>query len=932
MVSLSWHPVIPGLRSDVDPAMMRNKSRHFTTLVVFMVYLVLLLISWVAACVYSLRPSLSTSNYEDAQGKLSPEALQSVTSWTTAIRALNTAVAISTIPVVSAILAHAAVVYAQRENESNKLSPRQLLSLADEPWARLTANHTSGFALLGLILVTYCVLFSFIRAVAIKPQELRVISCLDDPARRHAGPGCESRIPSTFMTLGFDPTPTSVDQVPRDRIVRRVADKLVTGQSATEQPYLWYDYTESDPATNPENSQAHTLSSYLDHPNRGNSYFVSALPSTTNTGVLRESAMRLKSSVECEIIGYKSYPTSCNGTQSFEGAFRSAGVQVKFCVLQMSMPLNPGRGRRQILEELFLDSTIPDDSEIRNTAVRANYTARCIANSTRDYFELPNLRNRGGMTEPLHTTDGMGDILERRSNDVREVSDDDDDDNISNEITTDNTRPSSKASSPPPIQKAPGPLVLALLAALGNDSFLGLARRAEGTDERNDAARLAAAASICARGLPLSSFTRQNNSEACTGLYDAAVDPSGASTQLKTAPSVRLDLLVSSWFAALNPAGPQGKAMAESALAAALFFANEALLTGAAEPVPSPATARKRQSDAVNEAAPRPIHSAMGTSIIKPSVTSTAIGILSFFLAVEIFVLAALSTTACCSRTIGTRFKPATMLFAGAQLRDELIPPDKASSIAKERFVEDKVQGKKAIPETPRPPKTALLGGNKTKYENVAEQPDLKKIPAGGKKADHIKNSGSKDSLVRRYNKEDSSGTPSRASSISSWGDAWKKLPIPPHLGPAMQGAEVEDMWFTQPHRRYASPERQQSKQAHQCQDEAGPAPPAAEEPPLSLPTSPCTRTVSFAEGKPETITVRREKPPSDPPLREAEAEAEAPEPEQDANRTRLRVSGPYSGFCLSPTTGEMASPTADRAPARPLRELDLSHHRGSTR
>ncbi|KAI6570049.1 hypothetical protein MCOR09_005024 [Pyricularia oryzae] len=924
MVSLSWHQVSPGLRSEVDPAMTRNKSRHFTTLVIFMVYLILLLISWVAACVYSLRPSLSTSDYEDAQGKLSPEALQSVTTWTTAIRALNTVVAISTIPVVSAILAHAAVVYAQRQNDSNKLSPRQLLSLADEPWARLTANHTSGFALLGLILVTYCVLFSFVRAVAIKPQEMRVISCLDDPARRYDGPGCDSGIPSTFVTLGFDPTPTSVDQVPRDRIVKRLADKLVTGQSATEQPYLWYDLTEG-PGSKPENSQPHTLSNYLEHPNRGNSYFVSALPSTTNTGVLRESAMRLKSSVTCDIIGYRSYPTACSGTQAFEGAFRSAGVQVKFCVLQTAMALDPGRDRRQIREELFLDSTIPSDSEIRNMAVRANYTARCVANSTRDYFELPNLRNGGGLAEPLHTTDGMGEILERKSNHVREVSVGDD------ETPSENTTPATKASTPPPMQQAPGPLVLALLAALGNDSFLGLASRAEGMDERNDAARLAAAASICARGLPLSSFTKQNISDACTGLYDAAIDPNGASPQLRTSPSFRLDVLVASWFAALNPGGPQGKAMAESALAAGLFFANEALLTGAAEPATSTPTIPKRQSGPVNEAAPRAIHSAMGTSIIKPSVTSAAIGILSFFLAVEAVVLAVLSTMACCSRTIGTRFKPATMLFAGAQLRDELIPPDKARSTHKEKGLDAKVQEKKAIPETTKPSKAHVAGGNREKPENMAEQPDLKKIPAGGKKAVHIKERGSKDSLVRKYKNEDSSGTPSRSSSISSWGEAWKRLPMPPHLGPVSQGAEDRIPWFEPAPRGYASPERQQSSQAQQSYGEGDSVPPPVEELHHFMPTSPCTRTVSFAEGKPETITVRRERSLQNRPLPGAEVEAEAPEPEQGANQTRPQVSGPYSGFCLSPTFGDMPSPTSDLASARPLRELNASHRRGST-
>lgn len=138
------------------PTRAPRQTRHYSTLILVALYIPVTLVPWAATCVLSKRPILpGAPTYQDSRGRLSPSDLASIGSWMTAIRALDTTAALLAIPVVSAVLSHAAVVVAQRRSAAQSLNVRQLLSLADGSWARLTTNFPTKLSVLGLALIIY---------------------------------------------------------------------------------------------------------------------------------------------------------------------------------------------------------------------------------------------------------------------------------------------------------------------------------------------------------------------------------------------------------------------------------------------------------------------------------------------------------------------------------------------------------------------------------------------------------------------------------------------------------------------------------------------------------------------------------------------------------------------------------------------------------
>lgn len=93
---------------------------------------------------------------------MSPNDGFSMLSWVAAIRTLNSIASVATIPVTSALLAQAAVVYIQRRKAQQKLNMSQTFSLADRGWADIAilneARRTgsplgSRFLWLGMALI-----------------------------------------------------------------------------------------------------------------------------------------------------------------------------------------------------------------------------------------------------------------------------------------------------------------------------------------------------------------------------------------------------------------------------------------------------------------------------------------------------------------------------------------------------------------------------------------------------------------------------------------------------------------------------------------------------------------------------------------------------------------------------------------------------------
>lgn len=114
-----------------------------TSMWLLIFYVPLLLIPWILTCVLSGHPgdSQDTARQYLPQSGLMPNGVLSILSWVAAIRTLGSIAGVATIPVMSALLGQAAVVYTQRRKQGQELSMRQTFTLADRRWSDITVLY-----------------------------------------------------------------------------------------------------------------------------------------------------------------------------------------------------------------------------------------------------------------------------------------------------------------------------------------------------------------------------------------------------------------------------------------------------------------------------------------------------------------------------------------------------------------------------------------------------------------------------------------------------------------------------------------------------------------------------------------------------------------------------------------------------------------------
>lgn len=219
------------------------------------------------------------------------------------------------------------------------------------------------------------------------------MSCLDLPT----GP-CSSE--STAMTVGIDVEPWAMAVTSHVIVTEDVANSLVSVSDTVPQDYLWVD----DPHTveeytsvfekPPLRSMLHYYGSDSDekkHP--GARFFVSSLANGTETGVLREHALRLNSSVTCEKIERSEYPSPCPGKRPLVTELDRSDISLRICAPgEIGVhPWTKTRNREDIEEEVYFDFEMSE--EFRQTMLVNNFTMHCTAGTSRGYFELGNAMN-----------------------------------------------------------------------------------------------------------------------------------------------------------------------------------------------------------------------------------------------------------------------------------------------------------------------------------------------------------------------------------------------------------------------------------------------------------------------------------------------------------------------------------------------------------
>lgn len=112
----------------------RNLRYRKRALLLLLLYLPVLVLPWVFTCIMMFRPMLKRS-YINQIGEYSLTDIYRMQHWHNATNILNGIASVLAIPVVSALLAHGAVIYAQRRKADRDLNIRQMFVLADKGWA-----------------------------------------------------------------------------------------------------------------------------------------------------------------------------------------------------------------------------------------------------------------------------------------------------------------------------------------------------------------------------------------------------------------------------------------------------------------------------------------------------------------------------------------------------------------------------------------------------------------------------------------------------------------------------------------------------------------------------------------------------------------------------------------------------------------------------
>jgi hypothetical protein len=124
----SGWPTPPKASTPLWPLRYRKRS-----VLILAVYLALLIIPWVFTCVLAVRP-LDHASYIKQSASYTKNDLLDILASVNSIRILNTITSILTVPLLSAILAQAVVVYTQRRTAGQQVSVRQAFVLADRGW------------------------------------------------------------------------------------------------------------------------------------------------------------------------------------------------------------------------------------------------------------------------------------------------------------------------------------------------------------------------------------------------------------------------------------------------------------------------------------------------------------------------------------------------------------------------------------------------------------------------------------------------------------------------------------------------------------------------------------------------------------------------------------------------------------------------------
>ncbi|KAJ4985530.1 hypothetical protein SVAN01_09001 [Stagonosporopsis vannaccii] len=398
---------------------LRTHKRAFLLL---FFYIPLVVIPWIITMIMVYRP-LTRPSWVRVQGFWQKD-YKIMRGWATAIPIMNAFAAIIAITVTSAVVAQAAVVFAQRRHSGQQLNVKHLLGLADRVWIDLGAlphNVAQGKTslrcfLLGaaalIILGEYgwtwfdtcadeagAVQYPLIQ-ILVSWKEINISNCRSTGFIQDAHYDnfrCDvSEYRNSYHGLGQDLEPAQLAVISAYQVMPRIKNDLAQYTRSTELKNLWQDVFK----------YGHRLTANMDIIDR--EHFVAVLPANSTTGVLRQHLMRMNSNVTCTNLTLAEFPSTCTGTNPFQaswdylnrGTYYNGTLEICAPGDQGKHPWTLSRNRQDITEELFFKYRETYHSMRDDETLVEEEVFHCTSQTTRGYFELGNVYN-GGRYGPL---------------------------------------------------------------------------------------------------------------------------------------------------------------------------------------------------------------------------------------------------------------------------------------------------------------------------------------------------------------------------------------------------------------------------------------------------------------------------------------------------------------------------------------------------
>ncbi|KAL2203818.1 hypothetical protein CC79DRAFT_1388536, partial [Sarocladium strictum] len=422
-----------------------------------MFYLPILIVPWVLTCVLMFRP-ISLPTYINQRGEYSMTDMQKVSDWMTAIDVLSRVAATVGLPVVSALIAQAVVVYSQvkKASEKKKLSVLQLFALSDRGWMDLpilwssasgSPSRSSKFLWLAAGLALITAVQPPIQSLLTPRDPLLVVTCSDNPVEiTNSSPTCD-KIGLHSRIVAYDPEPNDMEHIPRGVVISKVRDKIRSTSLEDLQMNLWHEHDDNFEVLPVEQMNRQTFAWLRAFEDANPKYFASAFEHTGK------------------------YSTEIKTSICVEGD-------------HSAVPWSRSRDKQDIAERMWMSVEAPEDTppgESVNLAEAVySFVISCNASSTRGYFELGNYQNGQQFQDLLEKwpdreemnssyNDYTAPAIDRQYRDRRPATEEPE------------SEPRTFLWNDPPDlfhqvdTYAPGPLALTMLSLFGNSTFFHLA-------------------------------------------------------------------------------------------------------------------------------------------------------------------------------------------------------------------------------------------------------------------------------------------------------------------------------------------------------------------------------------------------------------------------------------------------------------------------